>query len=284
MFAILSVVLEQDRPTRWLVLVGAVWVNVHGSWPLGFVLLAAAAVGALLDGDGEGLRAIRRSAGWFGLGVVVAGVVNPYGPRLLVFPLELLGKQDTLGLVAEWQSPRFDSLWTLSFLVLVILAVLAVARRSRWRLTLPMVVFVAAALVSRRNMAIAVIALIPVLAYGLPGPVELLRTVEERWRMPARPLEAVSRLRERHTSPAIRIATMALAVMIFVIALVGLRGPHMDLNGYPVEAVNVLDEGGYMSGDTRLVHPDYVGNYLGLRYRSPVACSTIATRCTTRHS
>ena len=271
MFATLSVVVEKDRPTRWLVLVGALWVGVHGSWPLGLVLLAATAVGARLDGDSDGMGAIRRSAGWFGLGVAVAGVLNPYGPRLLVFPLELLGKQETLGLVAEWQSPRFDSLWTRTFLVLVILAIVAVARRARWRLTLPMVVFVAAALVSRRNMAVAVIALTPVLAYGLPGPAELLRAVEGRWRIPVSSLDAASRLHERHTSPAIRLATMALGVLIIAIPLVGLRGPHMDLNGYPVEAVNVLDQRGYMSGNTRIVHPDYVGNYLGLRYRSPVA-------------
>ncbi|MEZ5168699.1 MAG: hypothetical protein R2695_20290 [Acidimicrobiales bacterium] len=37
--------------------------------------------------------------------------MNPYGPAMLTFPIELLGRQEVLSHVAEWQSPTFDSLW-----------------------------------------------------------------------------------------------------------------------------------------------------------------------------
>ena len=42
--SVLLVAEGRGRPA-WLVALGAVWVNVHGSWPLGLALLAARAVG-----------------------------------------------------------------------------------------------------------------------------------------------------------------------------------------------------------------------------------------------
>ena len=79
---------------------------------------------------------------------------------------------------------------------------------------------------------------------------------------------------------------MALGAMIMVIPSRGHEASLlMDLNSYSVEAVNVLDQGGYMSCDTRIVHPYYDGPLP--RSAMPMIelhGSTIATRCTTRHS
>jgi hypothetical protein len=92
---------------RWLVPIGWIWVNSHGSFPLGLVYLGVAALGSRLDGESwrEEVRCLR----WAALGVV-AGAISPLGPRILVFPVELLQRQDLLRNVLEWQAPAFESI------------------------------------------------------------------------------------------------------------------------------------------------------------------------------
>src|SRR5690606_5747380 len=43
-------------------------------------------------------------------------------------------------------------------------------------------------------------------------------------------------------------------------------GDHYDLDGYPVEAVDRMEERGWRDASIRWAHRDYVGNYLDLRY------------------
>lgn len=244
LFAVTMVVAEGDGRPRWLTVVGAIWVNVHGSWPLGIVYLVSRGAGAAAD-----RRDWRREAEAtlaLGLGMVVGGVVNPYGPALLLFPLELLGRQEVLAHVVEWQSPTFDQLWTRAFLVMVLGAIAALMRRPAWRDALPTMVFVAAALIGRRNIALAALVLVPVLARGLP---------------------AVGALTARYTSQALRRAVPIVASLLVVIPLVALDRPHVDVGRYPEDAVTAMEQDlGLVPGETRIIHQDFVGNYLGARY------------------
>ena len=76
---------EGSMDPRWLLPAGWLWVNIHGSWPLGLLAVGALWAGARLDGGDAERRAARRAsgsaAGWR------VGVLNPYGLRLLTFPL-----------------------------------------------------------------------------------------------------------------------------------------------------------------------------------------------------
>ena len=224
-------------------IVGALWISVHGSWPLGIVLLGARWLGARLDGE-TGRREID-AASYLVVGVLAAGIVNPYGPALLTFPLELLGRQDTLSHVTEWKAPDFQSGWTRAFLLMGLASVVAVGRRPSWRTAIPALVFLAAALTSRRNIPVATLVLLPVLAAGLP---------------------TIGLLDGRRSSDAIRLAGRALVVLLVALPLVAVRSPHVDADRYPVAAIDALEEMGLSPADTRVVHPDYVGNYLDLRY------------------
>ena len=78
---------------RWLVPIGWVWVNSHGSFPLGLVLLVVAAVGTRLDGASPSVEL--RCLGWAHRRHRGGAVVSPLGPRALVFPLELLVRSRT---------------------------------------------------------------------------------------------------------------------------------------------------------------------------------------------
>lgn len=243
-FAAVMLVVENDWRPRGLFVVGAFWVNVHGSWPLGVVYLLARALGGGLDR--KDVRVELRALGYLGSGIVVGGVINPYGPAMLLFPLDLLGRQEVLSNIVEWQSPSFDSLWTRAFLVLVLGAVAALMRSGRWRDALPAMVFIAAALVGRRNIALAALVLLPTLARGLP---------------------AIGRLTADRTSDAVRLGCAAAAAMLLVLPLVAVGAPDVDVNRYPEDAITAMEENlGLAPGETRIIHQDFVGNYLDIRY------------------
>ncbi len=243
LFAVtLLVARGRGRPVSLLV-VGVIWIGIHGSWPLGLVLLAGRAIGARLDHDdpARDLRALK----WLATGILIGGVFNPYGPRLLVFPFELLSRREILANVVEWRSPSFDALYARAFLVMMIMMIVSVTRRWSWRTLLPAVVFVAAALVSRRNIAVATLALIPVLAAGLPS---------------------LGRLSSADSSRTIRRLGHVLVVFVVVLPLVLVRSPNMDLSRYPVEAINAMEAAGISPAVVHVIHPDFVGNYLDFRY------------------
>ncbi|MEM9520905.1 MAG: hypothetical protein AAGA37_16410 [Actinomycetota bacterium] len=258
-FVATIIVSERRVDPRVLVIVGFVWINLHGSWPLGIVLLGARWIGALLDvrtGSQALPRHEFRAGMWLSVGMVAGGVMNPYGPSLLFFPIELLGRQETLQHVAEWKASDFDSFWTQLFLVLVAAALVA-ARRAPYVLTVPSIVFVVAALLSSRNIALASMVLVPMLAAGLPS----LPGGDGGYR-----------------SNATRLAAIGLGVQLVVIPLVAIQGDNVDLRRYPIDAVNAMeDELDLSPADHRVIHQDFVGNYLDLRY-GPAGASWIDDR------
>ncbi|MEM8708202.1 MAG: hypothetical protein AAGE98_17195 [Actinomycetota bacterium] len=248
-FAGTLVITDEDRDVRWLLAIGFVWVNVHGSWPLGIVLLGARWLGAMIGRRrGDGPTAAGGdwvAAWWLAAGIVAGGVLNPYGPRLLTFPIELLGRREVLQHVSEWKPSSYDALWSQLFLVIAVAGLLAV-RRAPWRLVVPGAVFVAAALLSARNIPLATLVLVPLLAAGLPQ------------------LPGVDGSRR---SDAIRLATTAMATLVVLVPLLAVRGPHVELDRFPIDAVNAMvDELDLSPADHRVVHQDFVGNYFDLRF------------------
>jgi hypothetical protein len=228
---------------RWLVPVMWLWVNVHGSFPLGIVALVALAVGRALDRESAAreLAALR----WGVVGVVI-GAVNPLGPRLLTFPIELLTKQDVLRQIVEWQAPRFTTFSERMFLIESLLAIVLLVRRPRWRTALPLVVFLAAALLGARNVVVASIVLVPGLVDGLRGVGSL---VGDERRAIYRPM------------------AMVLCAATILVAIVQLDDPLARLRTqYPVAAVDRAEALGLVGSDKHLVTEDFVGNYLEARF------------------
>lgn len=242
-FGLCLLVVHRGLDPRWLLPMGWIWVNTHGSFPLGLVVLATVVVGQRLDGQRrpEALPAL----GWLSLGLL-AGAVNPLGPRLLVFPFQLLGRSSFLSeRVAEWQSPSFGTWDERAFLGLVLLALLVAPRARRFALLVPAAVLVGAALVSQRNIPLATMTLMPLIAAGVPS-LGSIRTEQRR---------AVH-------GPAL----VAVAAIGVVSLLVAVRGPDVDLEAYPVEEITALDDRGLVGVGARLVTHDFVGNYLTARF------------------
>jgi hypothetical protein len=122
----------------WLVPIVWVWVNTHGSFPLGLLYLGVRGAGEWLD---ERRVPSARAIGVFAVGLA-AGALNPLGPKLLTFAVTLGDKREVFREVTEWRSPNFqraDGMWTLVFLAAALVVLLRY--RVAWRHALPSVAF-----------------------------------------------------------------------------------------------------------------------------------------------
>jgi hypothetical protein len=154
------------RPLVTIPVLMWLWANTHGTFALGFFYLGLHLVGQWLDGSPpwrgrEGTLTRAASV------AVVACLVNPYGPALLLFPIDLLGRGDILRQVSEWQSPDFRKLQgvTLALWLVVFVSCLALgrARPSRRDLVVSLP-FLLLALWAQRNIALAALVALPVSA------------------------------------------------------------------------------------------------------------------------
>lgn len=236
------VVHDTDRDLRWLVPLAWIWVNVHGSFPLGVVALGAIAIGRRLDGEraSRALVALR----WFAIGVVAAAV-NPLGPRLLAFPVELLQRNDALRSIVEWQAPRFESTTERAFLLLLVLGAVALVRRPAWRIAIPFSVFAVLALTSARNLAVATVVIVAVTSEAFAGLGTLAST-------------------QRHRLG--RAAVAAMAVLGVIVGVTAVSSPALVIDAYPTAALRQLESRGLLNGDHRMATRDYVGNLLAAAY------------------
>jgi hypothetical protein len=232
---------EGELDPRWLLPVAWVWVNSHGSFPLGVAYLLVVALGRRFDrlDSSVELRALR----WLAGGIALA-VVNPLGPRLLLFPFHLLQRQDVLRDVIEWQAPSFTQLSDRLFLVQLSLAIVALVRRPRYRGALVVVAFTVAALLGARNIGVASIVFLPVLAEAWPNLGGLRTSVRD----------GMSRL----------LAVAGVGAIV-VVGISRLGQPAYDLAAYPLASLDFLEESGVDLEAVRMAAPDRVGNLLDLR-------------------
>jgi hypothetical protein len=249
MFALLTlaltiVVVERRLHPLWLVPVVWVWVNSHGSYPLGLAWVGAYGLGSAID-----LRAWPKDAArYVGAFVVGGGVacINPLGPKLLTFPLVALHKRSTFQNIVEWRSPNFQSGNSLIALVFIALALVVLLRAALpWRELLPVCGFVVAALVAERNLAPLGIVLAPALGAALASAPP---------RRFARSLIGMRSVRVAVTG----LATVAAAVLV----VRSLGQPTLDLSSYPVAATNELARTGRLNAPHRIAAVDVVGCYL----------------------
>jgi hypothetical protein len=123
---------------RWLVLLPLVmifWVNVHGAFIMGILVMGAFVVGETLRNrlrqpyalNRDQLKPLYLAA----VGMVVATIINPLGVGVFGYVYKLLSDPPSQTLGMEWQPPDIDSLAGAAFYlsVLVLIAAFAFARR-----------------------------------------------------------------------------------------------------------------------------------------------------------
>ena len=245
----LTVIIVERRRNPWLLVpVVWLWVNSHGSFPLGLVWLGARGFGEWIDWKDWPRETVRYI--WaFVVGLIIAAI--PFGARLLLFPLRLGEKRTAFENILEWQSPNFHLASNrLALVALAFVAVLMFRARLTWRDAVPGVVFLVISLYAVRNLPLMAIAIAPVLARILKRPDSAA----------PRPAATESQLRLN------RVVAIGLVLMFVLFGLSVAAGNPIDVSSYPVAAVNWLHDNDLLSPAHRVAEQDFVGNYLTYRF------------------
>jgi hypothetical protein len=144
LLAILERFRSSGRAPLWLLPpLFCVWINSHGSWSLGLIVLGIVTASGLVEGEWGVIQASRWSPRQLRQLLLACGAscaalfVNPYGYRLVLYPLDLAIRQRlNVASVQEWVSVDFHTLRGKVVLVLLAgLFISALATRHRWRLS-----------------------------------------------------------------------------------------------------------------------------------------------------
>ena len=159
--------------------------------------------------------------------------VNPYGPALVVFPIELMRRGDALQNVIEWMSPDFHTVRGQSFLLWITVFIVVVARaphrvsRRDLVVTIP---FLLLGFWALRNVAIAPLIGLPVAARAValdPDKAEMRRRSETR-------------------SPIAWALAGVLVLLGFALVVRAAGQPDFVESPYPVKAMNALEVEGLL--------------------------------------
>jgi hypothetical protein len=285
---------RRSWPLWVLPLLMVVWVNVHGGFLVGFVLLAIYWFGALwqwfsLKGDRfddvlQKIRTGRRARALALTGVLSAAatLVNPYGFKLHVHIYRYLSNRFLMDHIDEFQSPNFHYVAQKCFAGLLLLTLVALAaKRGNASASQGLVVLFAvyAGLYASRNIPVSSLLLILVIGPWLSDAMERLaetisgREIVVRWRGPASTSSSTSFLQRMETielSLPGHLWPIAAIVLTCWIAAHGgklgarpLMDAHFDAKRFPVHAVDYLEK---QDVQGPLVSPDYWGGYLIYRF------------------
>ena len=244
-----------------------IWVNIHGGFVLGFVLIAVFWFGSIwtwFRTKGTGIEEVLhkiaagrrvRDLTRVGLASVAASLVNPYGWKLHAHIYSYLTDRFLMDHIEEFQSPNFHGVAEKSFLLLLVisLAVLVTSGRKLRTSEGLLVLFVTyAGLYASRNIPVSAILLAMIVGPWLPDP-KSLRNFSLR-------MSATELSLTRHLWPVVLvIAMLAIALNGGWLGSHSLMDAHFDSRRMPVQAVNYLD-----SRDLQgpILSPDYWGGYV----------------------
>jgi hypothetical protein len=234
-----------ERNRLWLLpVLMALWVNLHGGFAIGFILLGLSVLGLALEGlfaSGEERRRAWRSAvmlGGVGLICALAVGLNPFGFEMLAYPFKTVGIGALQSYIQEWQSPDFHTREAQPFLWLLF-ATLAAIGFSRRRMSMADFVVLSGVaytgFLAGRNMPLLSIVAPPILVSHAQ---EILDRLAPAWgaSVPSRPASA-------------RIAWINYSVAALTVAAVVLKALPVlraDISGQEISKTQPLESIAYM--------------------------------------
>jgi hypothetical protein len=257
---------HSDKRLWLLPLLMLIWVNVHGGFLLGLVLLGIFWLGSVwtwlrlkesrieesLQKIAAGKRV--RQLTLVGLASAVASLVNPYGRQLHAHIYDYLSNRFFMDHIDEFQSPNFHGIAQKCFLVLLLITVATLAcRGNRLRLsqTLLITFAVYAALYSSRNIPISSIFLAAIV-----GPLMSLPVTEGF----VQRMGVMDSTRRGYLWPIVAAAaTLMIALNGGRIGSKPLMETHFDARRMPVDAVSFVAQSRVRGP---VLSPDYWGGYL----------------------
>jgi len=155
------------------------WVNLHGGFVIGFVLLAVYLAGcateALCASAPTNSLSKRkfRTLTCIAFACLLFSLANPAGYEVLLFPFKLALNQSLVDIIMEYRSPDFHESLPFKYLLLLTIAILALSRAKVNLIELSLVlVFTYMALYSVRHIPLFAIIIAPILARHMDSILE----------------------------------------------------------------------------------------------------------------
>jgi hypothetical protein len=265
-------ILEADRlrPRRelWLLVpLTTLWTNLHGGFPVLFILIALFLVGAVAERLGSGreaLPAVGRRYGTLLGACLAATLLNPFGIGLHRHIVEYLRSDWIRSVVEEFQAPTFRSENQFQFEMLLLAAALAAGfrlRERRYTDALLVVGFAHLALTSARHIPLFAAAAAPVVALEASA-------LWQRGVGAGKPRSVLAILGAvtRDLSPGFRRVSVAIPVAVALIALVpgmGVWPADFPQQLFPVRMIGAHEEA---LATGRVLTTDQWGDYLIFRF------------------
>lgn len=218
------------------------WVNLHGGFIIGFVLIGIYLAGNILKfltvhgpGREEYGRKVK-SLGTATAACLLISLINPYGYHILLFPFRLTSSRFIMDNVTEFLSPNFHEPMTFTYLLFFMLAVFALSQKRIALIEMMLLMlFTYMALYSARYIPLFSIIAAPVLVKqaGL-----LVRESEGRF------MNFLKRMSERISSVDASakglVWPVVAVVIVFFFAATGKISYSFDEKIKPVQAVKFL--------------------------------------------
>ena len=239
------------RQTLWLLPLFTLWVNLHGGFLAGLIVLGIAlgvemalALGIPHAKDRVAARGRAIHLALLLAGGVLATLANPYGWELYTWIGRLLSNETFMNLNTEWKSPDFHGLGAMrfEFFILVLPMLLALSRRRPSLVALAIsVAFLHLALNGQRYVALWVVVTVPMVARLSVDVPWLVAIAKRLWPGPLR----TERERPRSVGTSVGVGTRWLATGAIVAAFLiwarlamGMYSYHAPHN-IPVAALEV---------------------------------------------
>ena len=273
---------ERGRYQWLLPLLMLLWVNIHGGFLLGFVLLAIYWLAALWeyvrlseDRIEDALQKIKaakrtRDLALIALLSVLATLANPYGWRLHVHIYHYLSNRFLMDHIDEFQSPNFHGVAQKCFAALLMLALSALAAKAREapgvRPSEALIILFAvySGLYAARNIPVSALLLILVIGPRLSHALQSLERRPSAQDSTSPPffqrMQKIEAGLRGHIWPlAALILTCSIIFHGGVLGTKQLVNAHFDTRRFPSRAVDYL-EGQNLAGP--ILAPDSWGGYL----------------------
>lgn len=263
---------EGKRYIYLLPLLTILWVNLHGGFMAGLLLVAVYWLGSLLDflfsKDADVKWKGKKDIllyGKVGLLAVAASLLNPHGYKALLFPFQIMGQKLSIDRISEWLSPNFHEVLPYEYMLLSLIVVLGF---SLWRLSFTeaglVILWTHLSLHSVRYAPLFAIIVTPIIAVRLEELMKNGRDAGNRFLSKVHDIsERMQRISESlkgHTLPVVAVMVVAV-ITINGGKVFGVRIFEHDFDNkkLPVEAVNFAEKNGIKG---RVFNAYYFGGYL----------------------
>ena len=163
---------SEGRDIWWLVPLMVLWVNLHGGFLIGLVVIGLTIVGLQLDVWNEGRNI---GAAWPQLKTLImvlvvcslAVLLNPHGIWIYKFPFEIFLSPVQQQTVNDWLSPNFHQSEAVPLLMLIFLTIAALVISPKRVSLRELILFLATlymTLKSQRHMAVLALVSVPLMA------------------------------------------------------------------------------------------------------------------------